>query len=80
MEKFEIAARELEDMAPHFSQLKEDILKIVKWCRYYVTACLYWTLEPRRYGMMKCANNDGTLSLPLRSGGLYDDYEIIDCV
>ncbi|KAI1293945.1 terpenoid synthase [Xylaria venustula] len=64
MTKFEVTARELNDMAPPGSQLNEYILKFVKWCRYYVTACLYWTLESRRYGMTTCANADGTLSIP----------------
>ncbi|KAI0513126.1 isoprenoid synthase domain-containing protein [Xylaria bambusicola] len=64
MEKFELAARELEYMAPRRSQLNEDILKFVKWCRYYVMACLHWTLESHRYGMIKCTNADGTLSIP----------------
>ncbi|KAI0972277.1 terpenoid synthase [Xylaria arbuscula] len=64
MMKFEATARELGDMAPTDSQLNEDILEFIKWCRYYVTACLYWTLESRRYGMTTCTNADGTLSIP----------------
>ncbi|KAI1425314.1 terpenoid synthase [Xylaria sp. FL1777] len=65
MMMFKIAAQELSNVAAPNSQLKDDIHKFVKWCRYYVTASLYWSLESRRYGMMKYTNADGTLSIPL---------------
>ncbi|KAI1361064.1 terpenoid synthase [Xylaria arbuscula] len=65
MERFEAAAEELEVMAPEGSELRSNILNFIKWCRYFITGVLYWSLESRRYGMAKCINADGTLSIVL---------------
>ncbi|KAI1164843.1 terpenoid synthase [Nemania serpens] len=65
MERFEAAAEELGQIAPEDAQLHGNILDFIKWCRYFITGVLYWSLESRRYGMAKCINADGTLSIVL---------------
>ncbi|KAK5626974.1 hypothetical protein RRF57_002689 [Xylaria bambusicola] len=65
MERFEAAAEEFAAMAPEDSELHGNILDYIKWCRYFITGVLYWSLESRRYGMAKCINADGTLSIRL---------------
>lgn len=65
MERFEAAAEELSKIAPEDAQLHGNILDFIKWCRYFITGVLYWSLESRRYGMAKCINADGTLSIVL---------------
>lgn len=65
IERFEAAAQELEAMTPEDSELRGNILNFIKWCRYFITGVLYWSLESRRYGMTKCINADGTLSIVL---------------
>ncbi|KAI0522057.1 terpenoid synthase [Xylaria bambusicola] len=65
MERFEAAAEEFRAMAPEDSELHGNILNYIKWCRYFITGVLYWSLESRRYGMAKCINADGTLSIRL---------------
>ncbi|KAI1418998.1 terpenoid synthase [Xylaria sp. FL1777] len=65
MQRFETAAEALDSMAPEDAQLHGHILDFVKWCRYFITGVLYWSLESRRYGMAKCINADGTLSVVL---------------
>ncbi|KAI1125393.1 terpenoid synthase [Nemania abortiva] len=65
MERFEVAAEELSKIAPEDAQLHGNILSFIKWCRYFTTGVLYWSLESRRYGMAKCINADGTLSIVL---------------
>ncbi|TGJ81358.1 hypothetical protein E0Z10_g7405 [Xylaria hypoxylon] len=65
MEKFEAAAEALGEIAPEDAQLHGNILDFIKWCRYFITGVLYWSLESRRYGMAKCINADGTLSITL---------------
>ncbi|KAI3320917.1 terpenoid synthase [Xylariaceae sp. AK1471] len=65
MERFEAAAKELNEIASDDAQLHTNILDYIKWCRYFITGVLYWSLESRRYGMAKCINADGTLSIVL---------------
>jgi hypothetical protein len=65
MARFESAAKELCEIAPDDAQMHSNILAFVKWCRYFITGVLYWSLESRRYGMAKCINADGTLSIVL---------------
>ncbi|GAP88016.1 putative terpene synthase [Rosellinia necatrix] len=65
MERFEDAARELGEISPEEAEVHENILGFVKWCRYFITGVLYWSLESRRYGMAKCVNADGSLSIVL---------------
>ncbi|KAJ2987460.1 hypothetical protein NUW58_g4493 [Xylaria curta] len=65
MERFEAAAQELSEIAPGDAVLHGNILEFIKWCRYFITGVLYWSLESRRYGMAKCVNADGTLSIVL---------------
>jgi hypothetical protein len=65
MERFEAAVDELSKIAPEDAQLHCNILSFIKWCRYFTTGVLYWSLESRRYGMAKCINADGTLNILL---------------
>lgn len=65
MERFETAAEALGAIALEDAQLHRNILDFIKWCRYFITGVLYWSLESRRYGMAKCINADGTLSVVL---------------
>jgi hypothetical protein len=65
MDRFEVAAGELGKMAAEDAQLHANILDFIKWCRYFITGVLYWSLESRRYGMAKCINPDGTLNIVL---------------
>ncbi|KAI0196365.1 isoprenoid synthase domain-containing protein [Astrocystis sublimbata] len=65
IDRFEAAAEELSAIAPEDGQLHGNILDFIKWCRYFITGVLYWSLESRRYGMAKCVNADGTLSITL---------------
>ncbi|KAI0441091.1 terpenoid synthase [Xylaria telfairii] len=65
LERFEAAVEELSQITPEDEQLHGNILDYIKWCRYFITGVLYWSLESRRYGMAKCINADGTLSIVL---------------
>jgi len=65
MERFETAAKELGEISPEDAELHSNILNFILWCRYFITGVLYWSLESRRYGMAKCVNADGTLSIVL---------------
>ncbi|KAI0537920.1 terpenoid synthase [Xylaria digitata] len=65
MERFEAAAEALGKISPEDAKLHGNILDFIKWCRYFITGVLYWSLESRRYGMAKCINADGTLSIVL---------------
>ncbi|KAI0975558.1 terpenoid synthase [Xylaria arbuscula] len=65
MERFEAASEELSAIAVEDEKLHRNILDFIKWCRYFITGVLYWSLESRRYGMAKCINLDGTLSVKL---------------
>ncbi|KAI0390729.1 terpenoid synthase [Xylariaceae sp. FL0594] len=65
MDRFETAAKQLGEIRPEDAELHGNILDFVLWCRYFITGVLYWSLESRRYGMAKCINADGTLSIPL---------------
>lgn len=62
---FEATTKELSELAPTDAQLHNDILDFIKWCRYFITGVLYWSLESRQYGMASCINADGTLSITL---------------
>ncbi|KAI1810735.1 terpenoid synthase [Poronia punctata] len=65
MSRFEAAAKELGEISPEKDELQGNILNFILWCRYFITGVLYWSLESRRYGMAKCINADGTLSIVL---------------
>lgn len=65
MDRFEEAAKELDAMSSDDTEVHGNILEYIKWCRYFITGVLYWSLESRRYGMAKCINPDGTLSITL---------------
>ncbi|KAI0111240.1 terpenoid synthase [Nemania sp. FL0031] len=65
MERFEVAVEALSKISPEDAQLHGNIMSFVKWCRYFTTGVLYWSLESGRYGMAKCINTDGTLSIVL---------------
>ncbi|KAJ8122618.1 hypothetical protein ONZ43_g1228 [Nemania bipapillata] len=65
MERFEAAVEELSKIAPEDAELHGNILSFIKWCRYFITGVLYWSLESRRYGMAKCINADGSLNIVL---------------
>ncbi|KAI1437892.1 terpenoid synthase [Xylaria sp. CBS 124048] len=63
--RFEAAVQELDANSAHDDQLHSNVDEYVKWCRYFITGVLYWSLESRRYGMAKCINPDNTLSIVL---------------
>ncbi|KAI1417469.1 terpenoid synthase [Hypoxylon sp. FL1857] len=63
--KFEEAARSLSEMTSNDAQLSKDVQAFIKWCRYFITGVQQWSLESRRYGMAKCVNEDGSLSIVL---------------
>ncbi|KAI1734997.1 terpenoid synthase [Xylaria scruposa] len=65
MERFDAAAAELGEIAPEDARLHGNILDYIKWCRYFITGVLHWSLQSGRYGMAKCINDDGTLSIVL---------------
>ncbi|KAI1259520.1 terpenoid synthase [Xylariaceae sp. FL1019] len=65
MERFEESVNGLSQISPNDAVMHGNILEFVKWCRYFITGVLYWSLESRRYGMSKCINPDGTLSIVL---------------
>ncbi|KAI1748964.1 terpenoid synthase [Xylaria castorea] len=65
MARFDAAAEELGEISPEDARLHGNILDYIKWCRYFITGVLYWSLESGRYGMAKCINADGTLSIVL---------------
>ncbi|KAI1343250.1 isoprenoid synthase domain-containing protein [Xylariaceae sp. FL0016] len=65
MERFESAASALCAMEPGQDELNQNIRDFIKWCRYFITGVLYWSLESRRYGMADCIGQDGTLSIVL---------------
>ncbi|KAI1768969.1 terpenoid synthase [Hypoxylon sp. FL1150] len=65
MKRFEEAATSLDEIAYGDEQLGKDIQSFVKWCRYFITGVLQWSLESRRYGMAECRHDDGSLSIVL---------------
>ncbi|KAI1393610.1 terpenoid synthase [Hypoxylon trugodes] len=65
MRRFEEAATALSGMASHDVQLDKDVQAFIKWCRYFITGVLQWSLESKRYGMAECLHDDGSLSIVL---------------
>ncbi|KAI1502070.1 isoprenoid synthase domain-containing protein [Biscogniauxia marginata] len=65
IQRFEAAAKTLSETALDDAPLNKKIQDFVKWCRYFTTGVLYWSLESRRYGMADCINADGSLSIVL---------------
>ncbi|KAI5924557.1 isoprenoid synthase domain-containing protein [Camillea tinctor] len=65
IDRFEIAAKTLSETAPEDASLNKNLKDFVKWCRYFTTGVLYWSLESGRYGMAECINPDGTLDIVL---------------
>ncbi|KAI2627117.1 terpenoid synthase [Xylaria nigripes] len=65
MDRFESAVTGLDEISAQDATLQGNIRDYVKWCRYFITGVLYWSLESRRYGMAKSINADGTLSIVL---------------
>ncbi|KAI1075342.1 terpenoid synthase [Whalleya microplaca] len=65
MRNFEEAAASLVDMTSSDAQVNEKIQDYIKWCRYFTTGVLLWSLESRRYGMADCRNEDGSLDIVL---------------
>ncbi|ORY63945.1 isoprenoid synthase domain-containing protein [Pseudomassariella vexata] len=64
MRTFETAVDNLTKMTADDAQLSTDTQAFIKWCRYFITGVLEWSLESRRYGMAKCIQEDGSLSIP----------------
>ncbi|KAI1099994.1 terpenoid synthase [Jackrogersella minutella] len=65
MKKFEDAVTSLTTMAHDDAQVSKDVESFIKWCRYFITGVLQWSLESGRYGMAKCLNDDGSLTILL---------------
>lgn len=65
MSGFEIAAKDLVEMTAGQEQLSKDTHDFIKWCRYFITGVLDWSLASRRYGMAKCLLEDGSLDIIL---------------
>ncbi|KAI1177814.1 terpenoid synthase [Nemania sp. FL0916] len=65
MEGFEGAASDLGEVARGDAQLQSNLISYIKWCRYFITGVLHWSLGSSRYGMAKCINADGSLSILL---------------
>ncbi|XXH04947.1 mitofusin [Hypoxylon texense] len=65
MKRFEDAVISLGETASTDEQLSKDVQSFIKWCRYFITGVLQWSLESRRYGMAKCRHEDGSLSIVL---------------
>ncbi|KAI1374941.1 terpenoid synthase [Hypoxylon crocopeplum] len=65
MKRFEGAATSLSETVSSDTQLDKDVQSFIKWCRYFITGVLQWSLESRRYGMADCLHEDGSLSIVL---------------
>ncbi|KAH9992376.1 terpenoid synthase [Xylariaceae sp. FL0662B] len=65
MGRFEEAATSLLEATSSDAQLNKNIQDYIKWCRYFTTGVLQWSLESRRYGMAECRNKDGSLDIVL---------------
>jgi hypothetical protein len=71
MAKFESAATDLgrlqlgSDAEHDEAKVSEDIQAFIKWCRYFITGVLDWSLKSRRYGMAQCIESDGSLKIVL---------------
>ncbi|KAI2639816.1 terpenoid synthase [Hypomontagnella submonticulosa] len=65
MRGFEDAATSLGEMTSSDAQLNEEVKSFIKWCRYFITGVLQWSLESKRYGMADCLHEDGSLSIVL---------------
>ena len=65
MRGFEDAAKALGEMASDDAQVSRDVQAFIKWCRYFITGVLQWSLESKRYGMADCRHKDGSLSIVL---------------
>ena len=65
MKRFEDAATSLDKMTSDNAQVSKDVLSFIKWCRYFITGVLQWSLESKRYGMADCLHEDGSLSIML---------------
>lgn len=65
MKGFERAATSLSETSSYDAQVSEDVQSFIKWCRYFITGVLQWSLESRRYGMADCVNEDGSLGIVL---------------
>ncbi|KAI1212333.1 terpenoid synthase [Annulohypoxylon truncatum] len=65
MKGFEDAAASLTEITSHDSQVSKDTQSFIKWCRYFITGVLQWSLESKRYGMAECLQEDGSLNIVL---------------
>ncbi|KAL7626663.1 hypothetical protein AAE478_003437 [Parahypoxylon ruwenzoriense] len=65
MQRFEEASTSLNEKTAGDAQLNQDVQSFIKWCRYFITGVLQWSLESGRYGMADCLQEDGTLSIVL---------------
>ncbi|KAI1661663.1 terpenoid synthase [Daldinia decipiens] len=65
MRGFEEAAKALVEMASDNAEVSRDVQAFIKWCRYFITGVLQWSLESKRYGMADCLHKDGSLSIVL---------------
>ncbi|KAI1777645.1 terpenoid synthase [Hypoxylon cercidicola] len=65
IKRFEDAATSLGETASSDAQLSTDVQSFIKWCRYFITGVLQWSLESPRYGMADCLHEDGSLSIVL---------------
>ncbi|KAI1808456.1 terpenoid synthase [Daldinia bambusicola] len=67
MRGFEQAAKALVEMASDDDDaaVSRDVQAFIKWCRYFITGVLQWSLESKRYGMADCRHKDGSLSIVL---------------
>ncbi|KAI5864558.1 terpenoid synthase [Durotheca rogersii] len=65
MRGFETAAAALDAETAGDAKVNEDARRFVRWCRYFTTGVLQWSLESQRYGMAKCVREDGSLEIVL---------------
>ncbi|KAI1464706.1 terpenoid synthase [Daldinia caldariorum] len=65
MRGFEEAAKALGEMVSDDAKVSRDVQAFIKWCRYFITGVLQWSLESKRYGMAECRHQDGSLSIVL---------------
>lgn len=65
MKGFEEAATSLTEMTADDAQVSKDTQAFIKWCRYFITGVLQWSLESKRYGMAECLQEDKSLNIVL---------------
>lgn len=65
MRNFKSAAEALEKLTAGDERVCKDVQAFIKWCRFFITGVVVWSLESNRYGMAACKQDDCSVKVVL---------------